>query len=104
MGYTLRAIEEQIGATLAGNGEELISGISTLDGAQPGELAFAEHEKYVAGPPDPRLRRDRLQGVSPHRPEKPPAGCEPPRRVRQGDVPVSILNAVPHRHPRNRRH
>ncbi|OGX44539.1 MAG: UDP-3-O-(3-hydroxymyristoyl)glucosamine N-acyltransferase [Omnitrophica WOR_2 bacterium RIFCSPLOWO2_02_FULL_63_16] len=58
MGYTLRAIEEQIGATLAGNGEELISGISTLDGAQPGELAFAEHEKYV-----PQVRQTRASAV-----------------------------------------
>lgn len=58
MAYTLRAIEEQIGATLAGNGEELISGISTLEAARPGELAFAEHEKYA-----PQVRGTRASAV-----------------------------------------
>jgi UDP-3-O-[3-hydroxymyristoyl] glucosamine N-acyltransferase len=58
MPYTLRAIEEQIGATLAGNGDELISGISTLEAAQPGELAFAEHNKYA-----PQVRETHASAV-----------------------------------------
>ncbi len=47
MEYTLRAIETQVNGQLSGNGDEMISGINALGVAQHGELAFAEHDKYV---------------------------------------------------------
>ena len=47
MEYTLRAIEEQVGGQLSGNGDEMICGINALELAQPGELTFAEDNKYV---------------------------------------------------------
>lgn len=48
MEYTLRMIEATVKGELAGNGEERISGINALETARPGELAFAEHHKYVS--------------------------------------------------------
>ena len=54
MAYTLQTLTEQLGGELTGDGAALISGISTLDTAQEGELAFAEHDKYV---PQVRLTR-----------------------------------------------
>ncbi len=45
---TVRAIQAYLGAQLVGDGEARITGVNALDIAQPGELAFAESDKYVA--------------------------------------------------------
>ena len=58
MDYTLRAICDQIGGELAGNGEERISGVNALEAAQPGELTFAEDEKYA-----PQVRRTHASAI-----------------------------------------
>lgn len=47
MSYTLRSIWERVGGELSGNGDETISGINALETAQAGDLAFADHDKYV---------------------------------------------------------
>ena len=44
---TLRAIQAQIGGTLSGDPEAVIVGVNALEAAQPGELTFAEHQKYA---------------------------------------------------------
>ncbi|MBI3319027.1 MAG: UDP-3-O-(3-hydroxymyristoyl)glucosamine N-acyltransferase [Candidatus Omnitrophica bacterium] len=48
MEYTLRMIATEVQGELAGDGEERISGINALETAQPGELSFAEHPKYLS--------------------------------------------------------
>ena len=47
MDYSLRLINEQIGGALSGHAEERISGVNALELAQPGQLTFAEHDKYA---------------------------------------------------------
>lgn len=46
--YTAREIHTHIGGELAGDPETLIAGFNGLEYAQPGELTFAESEKYAA--------------------------------------------------------
>ena len=45
---TVRAIQAQLGATLSGDADALISEVNALEMAQPGELTFAESARYVA--------------------------------------------------------
>ncbi len=47
MYYTLKAIHEQIGGELLGNGDERITGINAIETATPGDVIFAEHERYL---------------------------------------------------------
>jgi UDP-3-O-[3-hydroxymyristoyl] glucosamine N-acyltransferase len=47
MDYTLRGIGEQIGAEISGSTDACISGVNTLEAAQPGQLTYAEHAKYA---------------------------------------------------------
>ena len=56
--YPLRTIAEQIGGELIGNAEETATGVNALEAAQPGELTFAEYEKYL-----PRVRATRAVAV-----------------------------------------
>ncbi|AYN95436.1 MULTISPECIES: UDP-3-O-(3-hydroxymyristoyl)glucosamine N-acyltransferase [Pseudomonas] len=49
--YTLRQLAERLGAELRGNPELLISGLATLQDAQPEQLSFlanAQYKKYLA--------------------------------------------------------
>ena len=46
--YTLHAIHERIGGKLSGHGDALITGVNALDNAQPGEITFAEHPRFVS--------------------------------------------------------
>ena len=54
MPYTLRAIQEAVGGELIGNADELIVGVNALEGAQEGEVTFAEADRYA---PQTRLTR-----------------------------------------------
>ena len=47
MPHTLLAIHELVGGELEGDGKQLITGVSTLEQAAPGQAAFAEHDRYV---------------------------------------------------------
>ena len=47
MSYRLQAIQEVVHGSLIGDGEQRISGVNTLENAQPGELTFAEHDRYA---------------------------------------------------------
>ena len=51
---TLRAIQQHIGANLAGDPETVIVGVNALETAQPGELTFADHSRYL-----PQVRASR---------------------------------------------
>jgi UDP-3-O-[3-hydroxymyristoyl] glucosamine N-acyltransferase len=46
--WTVGAIQAHIGAALAGEAHAVISGVNALEAAEPGELTFAESDKYVA--------------------------------------------------------
>lgn len=58
MEYTLRAIQSHIGGELSGDAETSINGVNALELAQPGELTFAESQKYV-----PQVRGSRASAV-----------------------------------------
>ena len=58
MPYTLQAIQEIVGGDLAGNGDERIVGLNALEGAGPGELTYAEHERYL-----PKVRATRACAI-----------------------------------------
>jgi UDP-3-O-[3-hydroxymyristoyl] glucosamine N-acyltransferase len=45
---TLQEIAERLGCRLEGDGSIEISGLATLDGAQPGQLTFFSNPKYAA--------------------------------------------------------
>ena len=47
MSYTLQDLASQIRGDLVGNGNVVIRGVNTLEAATAGELAFAEHPRYV---------------------------------------------------------
>jgi UDP-3-O-[3-hydroxymyristoyl] glucosamine N-acyltransferase len=55
---TIRAIQALVGGELTGDPDAAIIGVNGLDEAQPGELAFAEHEKYA-----PQVRASRASAV-----------------------------------------
>ena len=46
--YTVREIQAHIGGELSGDPETVIAGINSLEFAQPGELTFADRNKYAA--------------------------------------------------------
>ena len=46
--YTLRALQTQLGGEIVGDSDTVISGVNAIETAGPGELAFAESEKYLA--------------------------------------------------------
>ena len=58
MSYTLQAIQRTVGGELSGNREERIEGVNALELARPGELVFAEHERYL-----PQVRSTRASAV-----------------------------------------
>ncbi len=58
MPHTLRTIQALVGGELIGNGEALISGVNTLEAAHPGDLAYAEHERYAS-----RVRQTQASAV-----------------------------------------
>ena len=58
MDYTLRVINDHIGSALSGNADQRISGVNELERAQPGELAFAEDDRY-----EPQVRRTRASAI-----------------------------------------
>jgi len=58
MEYALREITARLDAELVGDGDEMISGINALETARHGELAFADHDKYV-----PQVRLTRASAV-----------------------------------------
>jgi UDP-3-O-[3-hydroxymyristoyl] glucosamine N-acyltransferase len=55
---TVRDIQARIGATLSGDPDTVLTGVNALEAAQPGELAFAESEKYLA-----HVRRSRASAI-----------------------------------------
>ena len=55
---TVRVIQAQLGATLSGDADALISGVSALEIAQPGELTFAEGRRYL-----PQVRQTRGSAI-----------------------------------------
>ncbi len=58
MRYTVREIQAHIGGELSGDPETVIVGINSLEFAQPGELTFAERNKYAA-----QVRQSRASAV-----------------------------------------
>src|SRR3989338_6075074 len=46
--YPLQTIQLHVGGTVAGDAATVITGVNALELAQPGELAFAEHEKLLS--------------------------------------------------------
>ena len=55
---TVQAIQEHLGAILSGDGGTVITGVNSLDAAQPGEIAFAETPKHL-----PVVRASRASAV-----------------------------------------
>lgn len=47
MNLTLEYIQQQIGGELTGSGATPITGVNSLELAQPGDIAFAESDKYL---------------------------------------------------------
>ena len=58
MPYTLRAIQQAVGGELTGDEEQLIIGVGALEQALPGEMTFAEHERYA-----PEVRSTKASAV-----------------------------------------
>ena len=56
--HTLEAIHALIGGELAGNGQESIVGVNTLERAGLGELAFAESARYA-----PQVQHAKASGI-----------------------------------------
>ena len=55
---SVQAIQSHIGATLSGDGAAIIVGVNALEMAQPGELTFAESDKYLQ-----QVRQSRASAV-----------------------------------------
>lgn len=55
---TLRDIQARIGGRVSGNPETVITGVNSLELAQPGELAFAESVTYL-----PQVRQSRAAAI-----------------------------------------
>jgi UDP-3-O-[3-hydroxymyristoyl] glucosamine N-acyltransferase len=56
--YTLEAIRQVIGGQLEGNPREPIRGVNSLEEARPGDLTFADHERYA-----PQARQTRASAI-----------------------------------------
>ena len=55
---TLRVIQQQVGGKIVGHPDTLITGLNSVEAAQPGEIAFAEHHKQLAA-----VRKNRASAV-----------------------------------------
>ncbi|MGR9100449.1 MAG: UDP-3-O-(3-hydroxymyristoyl)glucosamine N-acyltransferase [Gammaproteobacteria bacterium] len=56
MTLTLSQIQRQVGGEISGSGETAVCGVNSLELAQPGDISFAENERY--------LDKARLSGAS----------------------------------------
>jgi UDP-3-O-[3-hydroxymyristoyl] glucosamine N-acyltransferase len=65
MSVLLQTIRELVHGELTGEHDAVISGVSALEDARPGELTFAEHDRYA---PQVRLTHAAAVIVSPHFP------------------------------------
>ena len=57
-GYTLREIQARVGGELVGDPQTPLVGVNALELAEPGQLTFAESDKYAA-----QVRRTRASAV-----------------------------------------